>query len=94
MSANAQKTGYTISDLSRELGGEFTEEEIEQHLQGTRLLAEPATRASPSVFVAGLCWATTESRLHDFFASCGIVVAAEVFLDHRTGRSRGYGCQT
>jgi len=84
-------TAYTIADLSREFAGEFTKEEIQQHLQGDRALQQPSAKVCPSVFVAGLCWATTDDRLHDFFGTCGVVVSAEVFLDHCTGRSRGFG---
>ena len=82
-------TAYTIADLSREFAGEFTKEEIQQHLKGDRAVQPPSANVCPSVFVAGLCWATTDERLYDFFGTCGVVVSAEVFLDHCTGRSRG-----
>ncbi|CAE7340391.1 unnamed protein product [Symbiodinium sp. CCMP2592] len=84
-------TAYTIAELSREFAGEFTKEEIQQHLQGDRALQQPSAKVCPSVFVAGLCWATTDDRLYDFFGTCGVVVSAEVFMDHCTGRSRGFG---
>ncbi|OLP94719.1 28 kDa ribonucleoprotein, chloroplastic [Symbiodinium microadriaticum] len=84
-------TAYTIADLSREFAGEFTKEEIQQHLKGDRAVQPPSANVCPSVFVAGLCWATTDERLYDFFGTCGVVVSAEVFLDHCTGRSRGFG---
>ena len=89
MSASPQKSAYTIADLSREFAGEFTEEEIQQHLQGVRAEPHPTATVSSAVFVAGLCWATTDERLYDFFESCGIVVRAEVNVDSITGRSRG-----
>ena len=82
-------TAYTIADLSREFAGEFTEEEIQEHLKGDRAAQQPSAKVCPSVFVAGLCWATTDERLYDFFGTCGVVVSAEVCLDHCTGRSRG-----
>ncbi|CAE7484595.1 unnamed protein product [Symbiodinium pilosum] len=91
MSASPQKSAYTIADLSREFAGEFTEEEIQQHLQGVRAEQHPTATVSSAVFVAGLCWATTDERLYDFFESCGIVVRAEVNVDSITGRSRGFG---
>ncbi|CAE7808715.1 unnamed protein product [Symbiodinium sp. CCMP2456] len=84
-------TAYTIADLSREFAGEFTEEEIQEHLKGDRAALQPSAKVCPSVFVAGLCWATTDERLYDFFGTCGVVVSAEVCLDHCTGRSRGFG---
>ena len=91
MTTAASKSGYTVADLAREFAGEFTKEEIQQHLQGTTAPSQPSAKVSPCVFVAGLCWATTSDRLYDFFGSCGAVVSADVSMDRGTGRSRGYG---
>ncbi|CAE7369528.1 unnamed protein product [Symbiodinium natans] len=91
MTTAASKSGYTVADLAREFAGEFTKEEIQQHLQGTTAPSQPSAKVSPCVFVAGLCWATTSDRLYDFFGSCGAVVSADVSMDRGTGRSRGFG---
>ena len=43
------------------------------------------------IFIGGLSFSTTESRLRDLFAEVGTVESAAVVTDRDTGRSRGFG---
>ncbi|KAH7416414.1 hypothetical protein KP509_14G090500 [Ceratopteris richardii] len=43
------------------------------------------------VFVGGIAWETSESRLREYFQSFGDVVDAVVMKDRATGRARGFG---
>ena len=56
------------------LAGEFTEEQIRQHLArgsgGTELAKDH--QAEPVIFVGGLSYRTTEEALRDFFERCAV----------------------
>ncbi|CAA6671665.1 unnamed protein product [Spirodela intermedia] len=43
------------------------------------------------IFVGGLPTSLTEEEFKDYFSSYGAVVEHQIMLDHKTGRSRGFG---
>lgn len=43
------------------------------------------------LFVGGLSWDTTDSKLSEFFSQAGTVVSANVITDRYTGKSKGFG---
>lgn len=43
------------------------------------------------LFVGGLAFSTSNDRLREVFAECGVVESAVVVTDRDTGRSRGFG---
>lgn len=49
---------------------------------------------SKKLFVGGLSWSTTETRLRQAFAKYGELNEAVVVSDRDTGRSRGFGFVT
>lgn len=49
---------------------------------------------SRKLFVGGLSWSTTDTRLRQAFEPYGVVAEAVVVTDGDTGRSRGFGFVT
>jgi len=43
------------------------------------------------LFIGGLAFSTSDSRLREVFAQAGVVESAAVVMDRETGRSRGFG---
>lgn len=43
------------------------------------------------IYVGNLPWIVTDETLRQLFESFGIVVSAEVVVDRKTGRHRGFG---
>lgn len=43
------------------------------------------------LFVASLDWSITNEDLKTLFGEAGVVVSAQVIIDHMTNRSRGFG---
>lgn len=91
---DAEVRGYSIDDLAAIFAGEFTVEEIREHLrapQTSRLRNDDAIATeSTAVFVAGINWTTSQERLREFFSSCGDIRHAHLAVE-RSGRSRGFG---
>uniref|UniRef100_A0A2P2IKR2 Heterogeneous nuclear ribonucleoprotein 1 n=2 Tax=Rhizophora mucronata TaxID=61149 RepID=A0A2P2IKR2_RHIMU len=49
---------------------------------------------SKKIFVGGLPPYLTEDELQEYFSVYGVIVDHQIMLDHRTGRSRGFGFVT
>ncbi len=49
---------------------------------------------SRKLFVGGLSWSTTDTRLKQAFEQFGVIAEAVVITDKDTGRSRGFGFVT
>ena len=43
------------------------------------------------LFVGGLSWDTTDTKLSEFFSQAGAVLSANVIIDRLSGKSKGFG---
>lgn len=43
------------------------------------------------LFVAGLSYSLTDSKLEEYFSKVGKVLSAKVIVDRYTGQSKGFG---